>query len=134
MLQLYRLAQPSFAMPYCREKELTILCPQGHTSTFSIIRYTSMMSKEFDMGLQALYAGNLDKAKELLSKAIENDSLNAEAYFQRGKVHRQLGNNMAAMNDFYKTIDIDPSHNQAKISLEMVKQIMAFRNPDLYNS
>jgi len=92
------------------------------------------MSKEFDMGLQALYAGNLDKAKELLSKAIENDPLNAEAYFQRGKVHRQLGNNMAAMNDFYKTIDIDPSHNQAKISLEMVKQIMAFRNPDLYNS
>ena len=91
------------------------------------------MSKDFDLGLQALYAGNLDKAEDLLSKAIEDDPLNAEAYFQRGKVYRQLGNNMAAMNDFYKTLDIDPMHNQAKVSLEMVKQIMAFRNPDLYN-
>lgn len=92
-----------------------------------------MMSKEFDMGLQALYSGDLTKAEELLSKAIEDNPLHAEAYFQRGKVHRQNGKHTAAMNDFYKTLDIDPSHNQAKVSLEMVKQIMAFRNPDLYN-
>lgn len=91
------------------------------------------MSKDFDMGLQALYAGDLAKAEDLLTKAIENDPQNAEAYFHRGKVHRQMGNHTAAMNDFYKTLDIDPSHNQAKVSLEMVKQIMAFRNPDLYN-
>lgn len=91
------------------------------------------MSKDFEQGLQALYAGDLINAENLLTKAIEDDPLNAERYFHRGKVHREMGNHTAAMNDFFKTLDINPSHNQAKVSLEMIKQIMPFRNPDLYN-
>lgn len=91
------------------------------------------MSKYYDNGLQALYAGDLVKAEELLNKAIENDPLNAEAYFYRGKVRWQSGSLPAAINDFNKTLDLKPLHNQAKVSLEMVNQIMGFRNPDLYN-
>jgi tetratricopeptide (TPR) repeat protein len=91
------------------------------------------MSKNYDLGLQALYAGDLVKADDLLTKAIEAEPLNAEAYFYRGKARWQSGSMPAAINDFNKTLELNPQHNQAKVSLEMVKQIMGFRNPDLYN-
>ena len=91
------------------------------------------MSKNFDNGLQALYAGNLNEAESLLTKAIEADPLYADAYFYRGKARWQNGKLPAAINDFQKTLDLNPLHNQAKVSMEMVKQILAFRNPDLYN-
>jgi tetratricopeptide (TPR) repeat protein len=91
------------------------------------------MSKNFDNGLQALYAGNLNEAESLLTKVIEADPVNAEAYFYRGKARWQNGSLPAAINDFQKTLDLNPLHNQAKVSMEMVKQILGFRNPDLYN-
>jgi cytochrome c-type biogenesis protein CcmH/NrfG len=91
------------------------------------------MSNDFDMGLQAIYAGDPVKAENLLTKAISSDPNNAEAYFHRGKARWQNGNLAAAINDFQKVLDIKPLHNQAKVSLEMVKQIIGFRNPDLYN-
>jgi Tfp pilus assembly protein PilF len=91
------------------------------------------MNKNFDNGLQALYAGNLTEAESLLSKAIETDPLSTEAYFYRGKARWQSGSLHAAINDFQKTLDLNPLHNQAKVSLEMVKQILAFRSPNLNN-
>jgi tetratricopeptide (TPR) repeat protein len=91
------------------------------------------MSDYFDNGLQALYAGRLEEAEELLSKAIDEDPKNAETFYYRGKTRWQSGNLTAALNDFYKALDINPLYNQAKVSIEMVKQILAFRNPDLYN-
>ncbi len=91
------------------------------------------MDKNYEKGLQALYAGNLAEAEKEFNKAIEADPINPEAYFYRGKTRWQNGSLTAALNDFQKTLDINPLHNQAKVSIEMVKQILAFRNPDLYN-
>ncbi|MFP4557393.1 MAG: tetratricopeptide repeat protein, partial [Bacteroidales bacterium] len=78
------------------------------------------MNTQLDEGIQALYSGNLEKADELLTKAIEQDPSNAEAYFHRGKARWQSGALPAAINDFQKTLDINPLHNQAKVSMEMV--------------
>jgi tetratricopeptide (TPR) repeat protein len=91
------------------------------------------MNKNYEKGIQAMYAGNLAEADSLLTKAIESEPQNAEAYFYRGKVKWQLGSLTSAINDFQKTLDINPLHNQAKVSMDMVKNILAFRNPDLYN-
>jgi tetratricopeptide (TPR) repeat protein len=91
------------------------------------------MSKNYDKGIQALYAGNLAEAESLFGMAIEENPLNSEAYFYRGKARWQSGNLPSAINDFQKTLEINPLHNQAKVSIEMVRQILGFRNPDLYN-
>ncbi len=91
------------------------------------------MTKYYDLGVQALYAGNLSEAEINLSKAIEGDPLNAEAYFFRGKVRWQSGSLPAAINDFHKVLEINPNHNQARVSMDMAKKILAFRNPDLFN-
>lgn len=92
------------------------------------------MSKDFDKAINELHAGNLSEAISLFTKAIENDPLNAEAYYNRGKALRQKGDMVAALNDFRKTLEINPNHNQAKVSIEMVNKIFGFRNPDIYNA
>ena len=91
------------------------------------------MDKNYEIGLEALYAGNLEKAESNLSIAIDKDPLNGDAFFYRGKARWQAGSLPAAINDFQKTLDINPMHNQAKVSIEMINQILSFRNPDLYN-
>lgn len=91
------------------------------------------MSNKLEKAIQAVYAGNLSEAEVLLTQVISEEPINADAYFYRGKVRWQKGNLAPAINDFEKVLQIDPLHNQAKISIEMVKQILGFRNPDLYN-
>lgn len=92
------------------------------------------MSKNFEKGIKALYAGNLAEAEGLFSKAISDDPLNFEAYFYRGKTRWQQNSYAAAINDFQKVLELNPNHNQAQISIDMIKQILAFRNPDIYNA
>lgn len=91
------------------------------------------MNEKLGKGLQALYAGDLATAEEQFNKVIKNDPLNADAYFYRGKTRWQNGELTPAMSDFNKTLSINPLHNQAKVSLAMIKNILRFRNPDLYN-
>jgi Tfp pilus assembly protein PilF len=91
------------------------------------------MKDYLNAGLNALSAGDLKEAETLLTKAIEAEPLNAEAYFLRGKVRRQCSHFTSAINDFQKALDINPNHNQARVSLEMVQRIISFRNPDLFN-
>lgn len=92
------------------------------------------MSKDFDKAINELHAGNLAEAIYQFTKAIENDPLNADAYFYRGKALRQNGDMVGALNDFRKTLEINPNHNQAKVSIEMIQKILGFRNPDIYNA
>ncbi|MFO8021652.1 MAG: tetratricopeptide repeat protein [Perlabentimonas sp.] len=89
------------------------------------------MSDKLELGMQALYSGNLEEAERLLSQAIMNNPLNAEAYFHRGKARWQSNALPAAIKDFQKTLEINPLHNQAKVSMEMVKQVLNFRDPNL---
>lgn len=91
------------------------------------------MINNFDNGIQALHAGKLEEAERLLTLAIDDDPKDSESFYYRGKTRWQRGDLSAALNDFYKALDINPNYNQAKVSIEMVKQILAFRNPDLYN-
>lgn len=91
------------------------------------------MNDYLNAGINQLSAGNLNEAETLFNKAITENPNNAEAFFNRGKVNRQRGKFSEAINDFQKALDINPNYNQAKVSIEMVKGIISFRNPDLYN-
>ncbi|NVO10756.1 MAG: hypothetical protein HXX16_12385 [Bacteroidales bacterium] len=87
----------------------------------------------FEIGLKHFTEGNIDKAEHFLSLAITENKNNVEAWFYRGKVNRMKGDLIAALNNFHKTVDIDPNHCEAKVSIELINNIIAFRNPDLFN-
>jgi Tfp pilus assembly protein PilF len=86
-----------------------------------------------EYGIRHLSEGKIEKAEQFLTQAINEDNLNANAWFHRGKVYRMKGDMIAALNDFHKTVDIDPNHCEAKVFIEMINSIIAFRNPDLLN-
>lgn len=87
----------------------------------------------FEKGLEYLSEGNLDKAELCFTQIINEDSQNVEAFFNRGKVYRLKGDFIAALNDFHRAMDINPNHVEAKVSIEMINSILAFRDPNLLN-
>jgi len=87
----------------------------------------------FEIGLNHFTEGNIDKAEYYFTQAIQEDHSNIKAWFYRGKVNRMKGDLIAALNDFHKTVGLDPNHPEAKVSIEMINNILKFRNPDLLN-
>jgi len=92
------------------------------------------MVNYFEKGMNKLHAGNLAEAIELFTQEVEENPQNVDAYFFRGKAFNQKGDTRLALNDFYKTLELNPNHNQAKVSIELINQIYSFRNPDIYNA
>lgn len=86
-----------------------------------------------ESGVKYLSEGNIEKAEYHFNLALNEDNLSADAWFNMGKVNRMKGDFIAALNNFHKTVDINPNHCEAKVSIELLNNIIAFRNPDLLN-
>lgn len=56
----------------------------------------------------------------------------AEAYYLRGNAYRKLSNWQAALNDYQRAIDLDPT-SPAQQARRMVIDILNFYNKDMYN-
>ena len=48
-----------------------------------------------------------------MDEALKLDPENADAYYERGKAHRRLGNLQQAIEDFSEAVRIDPAHAAA---------------------
>lgn len=86
-----------------------------------------------ELGIKYLKEGNAEKAEYHLNLAINEDSQNADVWYNMGKVNRMKGDLIAALNDFHKAYNMDPNHCEAKVSIDMINSIISFRNPDLLN-
>ncbi|MCM1331906.1 MAG: tetratricopeptide repeat protein [Bacteroides sp.] len=75
---------------------------------------------------------DLEGAIVELDKIIEGDSGDADAYFERGKLHWRLGRHREAINDYNRAVSLDSSSPAAE-ALRQSMEIMAFYNRDLYN-
>lgn len=77
--------------------------------------------------------GDFRSALELYKEAVMADKDNIEALFGLGEMHHQLGELPAAMSAYIRVCDLDKDHKKAQVKIEMIKSIMDFFNPDLYN-
>lgn len=84
-------------------------------------------------GEKFLLEGKLEQAELSLNQAIKENAKDANAWYCRGKVFRMKGDLIAALNDFHNTVHLDPNHCEAKVSIELINNIIGFRNPDLLN-
>ena len=64
----------------------------------------------FQQGNVFMMLGQINRAIELYSYAIELDSDNAEAYNNRGVASGQRSDYECAINDFSKAVDLNPNH------------------------
>ncbi len=66
--------------------------------------------------------GEFEKAKELLFNVIENDASIEEAYNSLGYLYFKQNDKVNAKKYFSKALEVNPNYEQAKISLNVLKE------------
>lgn len=79
-----------------------------------------------------LKENNPEEAMVLLDRHIAANPENAEALYQRGRLHWRLGNRSKATSDYAAAASIDPA-GPAATALEQAREIENFFNPDMLN-
>ena len=80
--------------------------------------------EEIRQGEAALFASDLNKAKEHFDKAIDLDPGNAEAWLRRASVYSNLQGYDLALADLDKAIDLDPDMADAWYNRATIKTIL----------
>ncbi|MBQ8222891.1 MAG: tetratricopeptide repeat protein [Bacteroidales bacterium] len=71
----------------------------------------------FDKGLDYLYCSQFEEAIEHFDKAIKLDDANFEAYFYRGCAKYNIFQKDDALQDYLKTIELNPDYLQAYFNI-----------------
>lgn len=62
------------------------------------------------------------------------DPENSSEYFLvRGKIEQKFQNWGEAINAFNKVLEIDPQNSEAQNNLHLIRNILNFWNPDMFN-
>jgi tetratricopeptide (TPR) repeat protein len=80
---------------------------------------------------EAFKKGNLDEVLSILDD--EGLSGNLQALFIKGETCYKLQKWGEALNYFLACSEKDPSNNSAKTYIEMIRNILGFRNTDFLN-
>ena len=71
----------------------------------------------YDKGMDYLYSSQFEEAIEQFNQSIRLDSQNHEAYFYRGCAKYNKYKKEDAVNDYLKTIELNPEYLQAYFNL-----------------
>ncbi|MDR1553611.1 MAG: tetratricopeptide repeat protein [Prevotellaceae bacterium] len=74
------------------------------------------------------YENSLDLLNEYIAQHPEDDN----AYYFRGNIYRKMNLFGDALNDYYKALELNPQ-SEAAIAIEILNEILDFRNTDLLN-
>jgi len=77
---------------------------------------------------------NNEQAEEAKTVFSEIEPQNTAAYYlAEGKIEQKFQNWGAAINAFNKVLEIDPENTEAQHNLHLIKNILNFWNPDMFN-
>jgi cytochrome c-type biogenesis protein CcmH/NrfG len=68
----------------------------------------------------------------LLNEHIVQHPADDNAYYLRGNIYRKMNLFGDALNDYYKALELNPQ-SEAAIAIEILNEILEFRNTDLLN-
>ena len=72
------------------------------------------------LGLEYLKQGKYTEAMDTLNRAIRMDGLLATSYMYRGKVYELQGDTAAAVKDYQRAVELDPTNPEATAALQQV--------------
>jgi Tfp pilus assembly protein PilF len=73
------------------------------------------------------------QALEILKLILEENGSDIEALLLRARIQYKMQHWGYAMNDYALVLEYDPENVDAKSGLEMVKSILGYFNPDMFN-
>lgn len=83
--------------------------------------------KEFEDLLQE---GRLAEAEELLLTLDQADDI---VLYSWGRLYSRKGDDAKAISYYAKALEINPNNEEARVRLEIAREIFSFRDPNLYN-
>ncbi len=94
----------------------------GSGSTISVVRLRvpDKARDRYNKAVQAFTRGKLDQAEKAIGQSLAIDAENPEALTLRGMIGLRNGNAVAALGDFQRSIDIDPSYEPAYTAMSSV--------------
>jgi cytochrome c-type biogenesis protein CcmH/NrfG len=67
-----------------------------------------------------------------LNEHIVQNPADDNAYYLRGNIYRKMNLFGDALNDYHRALELNPQ-SEAAIAIEILNEILAFRNTDLLN-
>lgn len=83
--------------------------------------------REFEDLLQE---GRLAEAEELLLTLDQADDI---VLYSWGRLYSRKGDDAKAISYYAKALEINPNNEEARVRLEIAREIFSFRDPNLYN-
>jgi tetratricopeptide (TPR) repeat protein len=83
--------------------------------------------REFEDLLQE---GRLAEAEELLLTLDQDDDI---VLYSWGRLYSRKGDEAKAISYYAKALEINPNNEEARVRLEIAREIFSFRDPNLYN-
>lgn len=90
------------------------------------------MSREKLIRVQELIIEEKAIEARKIFKSIETED-SAVYYFTKGVLEQKFQNWGEAINAFTKVLEIDPNNSDARNNLHMVRNILNFWNPEMFN-
>ena len=90
-----------------------------------------MDSKNLNKVLDLLQAEKAIEARELLNQIGQTET--SEYYLAKGKIEQKFQNWGEALNAFSRVIEIEPHNQEALSRLQIIKGILNFWNPEMFN-
>ncbi len=76
---------------------------------------------------------NLEEAKDILQAILAEHPQSDEAYYILGNIARRETNFGHAINCYNRALEINPNNTPAQSAIDMLNEILAYRNTDLIN-
>lgn len=87
----------------------------------------------FSEAQQLFEQNELIGALRILNECISEYAADSQSLQLRARVHYKMQNWGEAMNDYASVLELDPENSAAKSGLEMVKSILGYFTPDMFN-
>ena len=91
------------------------------------------MESQLQLAKQHFEAGELEIAHNILDSIVLQNEPVAEAFMVRGLIHFRKQKWGDAINDFARVLELDPDNSEARHRMEMVKNILGYFTPDMFN-
>jgi tetratricopeptide (TPR) repeat protein len=88
---------------------------------------------DFEEVNQLFEQNELGQALEMLDKLISENQSDIGLLLLRGRIYYKMQRWGDAMNDYAAVIEIEPQNHEAKVGIEMSKNILGYFTPDMFN-
>jgi len=91
------------------------------------------MEEQFEQALAHYKNDQLNQSMDLLNQYLNINSSDLQAFLLRGRIYYRMQKWGEAMNDYSLVLESDPGNQEALSGLEMVKNILCYFTPDMFN-